>query len=94
VIRWVVMMALAYPALGLAAELERVALSVENLTCPACSLTIKTALKREPGVSKTEVDASTHTVNVSFDPQRTSVARIVRIVTDAGFPAHERSNDR
>lgn len=70
-----------------AAPPKQVVLQVENLTCPACSITIEKALEKVPGVTAKRVDARSATVTVRFDPERTNPVAIAKIITDAGFPA-------
>ena len=77
--------------LAIAAPPKKVVLVVENFTCPACSLTIAMALKKVPGVSGQHIDAKTATVTVTYDPAKTTVAAVSRAITDAGFPAKEKS---
>ncbi|WP_426282197.1 heavy-metal-associated domain-containing protein [Lysobacter soli] len=67
-------------------------LDVENVTCPACSITIEKALDKVPGVSKAQVNTEAATVTVSFDAERTSVPALARAISDAGFPAKARPN--
>ena len=64
-----------------------VALHVENMTCPACSITIEKALDTVPGVTAKRVDTQAATVTVAFDAERTNAATIAKAITDAGFPA-------
>jgi periplasmic mercuric ion binding protein len=66
-------------------------LEVENMTCAACGLTIKTALQREPGVTSTEVDGDAGTVTVAFDAERITVDQVATAITEAGFPAKPRA---
>lgn len=76
-----------------AAEPRKVLLDVENMTCPACAITIGIALDKVPGVTDKRIDAGTETVTVTFDPERTSVAAVAKAVTEAGFPAKARANE-
>ena len=69
-------------------------LDVANMTCPACSITIEAALGRDKGVLATQVDTETGIVSVRFDPDKTSEARVAKIVTDAGFPAKARAHGK
>lgn len=71
---------------------EQVVLDTENMTCPACSITIEKALEKIPGVTNTQVDAEAGTVTVTFDSERTSILAVAEAVTNAGFPAKARSN--
>lgn len=66
-------------------------LDVQNMTCPACGLTIKAALKREPAVTSTEVDGNAGTVTVRFDEERITVDQVAVAITEAGFPAKPRA---
>ncbi|CAN7312274.1 MULTISPECIES: heavy-metal-associated domain-containing protein [Lysobacteraceae] len=66
---------------------QRVMLHVENMTCPACSITIEKALDKVPGVTSTQVDTRAGTVTVIFDAKIVDSARIAKAITDAGFPA-------
>lgn len=78
---------MASMGLALAATPKQVALHVENMTCPACSITIEKALDKVPGVTARRVDTPAATVTVTFDAERTNTAAIAKAVTDAGFPA-------
>ena len=88
---FVVLMAL-WTGAALAATPKTAVLNVENMTCPACSITIEKALDKVPGVSKTQIDTNAATVTVSFDAERTNVPALAHAVTEAGFPAKERPN--
>jgi mercuric ion binding protein len=66
-------------------------LDVENMTCTACGLTIKAALKREPAVTSTDVDGNAGTVTVVFDAERITVDQVALTITEAGFPAKPRA---
>ncbi|QOX05544.1 MULTISPECIES: heavy-metal-associated domain-containing protein [Xanthomonas] len=89
VIGLVVMM---WAGLALAATPKKVMLDVENMTCPACNITIEKALDKVPGVTGRQVDAKAATVTVTFDAERTNVPAVVRAITEAGFPAKARAN--
>jgi periplasmic mercuric ion binding protein len=65
----------------------RVILHVENMTCPACSITIEKALDKVHGVTATQVDTRAGTVTVTFDAKVADAAEIAKAITDAGFPA-------
>jgi periplasmic mercuric ion binding protein len=81
-------------ALTYAAPPKLVILDVQNMTCPACSITIEKALDRVPGVTYTKVDTKAGTVVVRFDPERTTVPELARAITDAGFPARQKNDGR
>ena len=74
-------------SLAWAANPKQVVLQVENMTCPACSVTIEKALDKVTGVMAKHVDAQAATVRVTFDAERTNAMIIAKAITDAGFPA-------
>ena len=90
--QWIVCLMILWTGMSLAATPRKVILDVENMTCPACSITIQKALDKVPGVAKAQVDSSASTVTVDFDAERTNVPAIARAITDAGFPAKAREN--
>ena len=62
-------------------------LAVKNMSCVTCPITIRTALKRAPGVRSAAVDFKTKLAVVSFDDTRTSAKALAKVSTDIGFPA-------
>ena len=90
--KWIVGLMIVWTGIAFAATPKKAVLNVENMTCPACSITIEKALEKVPGVTATQVDTENATVTVSFDSERTTVPAIVRAVTKAGFPAKARAN--
>jgi len=90
--KWIVGLMIVWTGIAFAATPKKAVLNVENMTCPACSITIEKALEKVPGVTATQVDTENATVTVSFDSERTTVPAIVRAVTEAGFSAKARAN--
>ncbi|CAG4973135.1 heavy-metal-associated domain-containing protein [Novilysobacter luteus] len=86
------MTATLWLGLATAATPKKVVLDVENMTCPACSITIEKALDKVPGVTGKHVDTQAATVTVTFDPERVTVPAVARAISDAGFPAKARAN--
>lgn len=78
---------LASPLSVLAADPQTVVLDVQNMTCDLCPITVKKALDRVPGVAATKIDLAKKTATVKFDPQRASVAALVKATTNAGYPS-------
>lgn len=66
---------------------QTVKLSVPGMTCAACPITVKKALSRVPGVTRTEVRFEQREAIVTFDDQKTGVDKLTKAVADAGFPA-------
>ena len=78
---------LATPIAVLAAEPRTVVLDVQNMTCDLCPITVRRALDKVPGVTAAKIDLGSKTATVKFDPERASVAALVRATTNAGFPS-------
>ena len=91
--RTLILVAIAFFGLGAAsaASPTTAVFDVGNMTCAACSLTIKAALRREPSVTSAEIDGEAGTVTVAFDAERITVDRIAVAITEAGFPAKQRA---
>ncbi len=83
--------ALAAFALSAAAsDLHDVVLDVKGMTCAACPVTVKTVLKKQPGVEEVKMDAKKNTADVRFDRAKVSPEQLARAVTEAGFPTSPR----
>ena len=74
----------AAPAL---AATKTVTLSVPGMTCAACPFTVKAALSKVEGVSKTDVIFDKREATVSFDDAKTSVQALMKATTNAGYPS-------
>lgn len=48
---------------------------------------VKKALTRVPGVTSTTIDLDAKTATVTFDPVKTTTARLTQVATEAGFPS-------
>ena len=71
---------------ALAAE-QTVRMRVENMTCAACPIAVRTAMERVPGVKKVKVDLESKTATIVFDDAQASVDNIAEASRLAGFPA-------
>lgn len=82
---FVIFLALS-PGIFAADAINTVTLGVQGMTCAACPITVKTALKRVPGVSDVKVDHKTGIAEVSYDPTKTSPDELAKAVTTVGYP--------
>lgn len=71
-----------------AATLQTRTFTIGKMTCAACPITVKTAMKRVEGVRSVDVDFASKTATVTFDPALTSADKIARAPTDVGYPAN------
>ena len=69
------------------AATQTVTLSVPGMTCAACPLTVKQALRKVQGVSKAEVSYEKKQAVVSFDDTKTNVKALTKATADAGYPS-------
>lgn len=79
-----VLVAIASPAL---AATQTVTLSVPGMTCAACPITVKKAISKVDGVSKTGVNFDKREAVVTFDDAKTSVQKLTKATEDAGYPS-------
>jgi len=82
---------LGLPAVVQADEQQTVTLQVENMTCSSCPFTVKMALKQVEGVEKVSAKYEGHGdgwARITFDPAKTSLERLIKATTDAGYPSH------
>lgn len=75
------------PAASAVAQ-QQTTFAVENMTCATCPITVRKAMESVGGVSSVQVDFTAKTARATYDPKRTSVARIAAASTNAGYPAH------
>ena len=69
------------------ASQKTVTLSVPGMTCSACPITVKAALKRVDGVSSVQVRYEERDATVTFDDDKPSVDAITQATTNAGYPS-------
>lgn len=62
-------------------------LSVSNMDCVACPITVKKALSRVEGVNEVSVSFETKEVRVTFDDTKTTVDALTKATADAGYPS-------
>jgi mercuric ion binding protein len=69
------------------AATQTVVLSVPDMTCSACPITVRAALTKVPGVSKVDVSFEEKEAVVVFDDSKTSVEALMRATEKAGYPS-------
>ena len=69
------------------AAAQTVTLSLPDMNCAACPITVKKALTKVSGVSKTEVSLDRREAKVTFDDAKTSTEALTRATKDAGYPS-------
>ncbi|GAA0801044.1 mercury resistance system periplasmic binding protein MerP [Cupriavidus gilardii] len=69
------------------AAMQTVTLSVPGMTCETCPITVKKALSKVDGVSKTSVSFEKREAVVIFDDAKTSVQKLTKATENAGYPS-------
>ena len=57
------------------------------MTCAACPITVKKALSKVEGVSKTDVTFEKRQAVVTFDDSKTNIQKLTKATEDAGYPS-------
>ena len=70
-----------------AGALQTVVLEVQNMTCALCPITVKKSLQQVAGVADARIDLEKKTATVTFDPDRTSAAVLIKATSRAGYPS-------
>ena len=66
---------------------QSVTLSVPDMSCASCPITVKAALSKVPGVASVKSDLGKWPTTVAFDGAKTDVAALSRATTAAGYPS-------
>jgi mercuric ion binding protein len=66
---------------------KTVTLSVPDMYCAICPITVKKALGEVAGVTKTEVNLEKREATVTFDDSRTNIDALTHATRDAGYPS-------
>jgi copper chaperone CopZ len=71
----------------LANGLDRVLISVDGLSCLACEIPVRHALRKIDGVKSVYVSAATNTATVDYEPAKTNAEQLVAAINATGFRA-------
>lgn len=75
------------------ADTQTVTLEVPGMTCSACPITVKTALRKVAGVENVSVTYDPKEAVVTFDDKATSVAALQEATKNAGYPSTPKRAD-
>jgi mercuric ion binding protein len=83
----VALVVLAASTSPLWAATQIVTLSVPDMNCAACPITVKKALTQVFGVAKTQLSLDKREAKVTFDDEKTNAQALTRATKDAGYPS-------
>ena len=84
-------------------SLRRIGLGLSGMYCAACAITIEDALRKVPGVTEVQVQATSQRARILVNPTAVKLSELVAAVQDAGYRAwpdaaaragHERLRER
>src|SRR6266478_7997060 len=67
--------------------LSRTVISVDGLSCVACEIPVRHALRRIDGVKAIYVSAATKTATVEYEPAKTNPEQLVAAINSTGYRA-------
>lgn len=65
--------------------METIVMKVNGMTCQGCVASVTRVLQAIEGVSDAQVSLEKNEARVSFDTQKTSQAKLVAAIEDAGY---------
>jgi len=65
-------------------------LLVEGMSCGSCVRHVSEALARLDGVTGVDVQLAEGSARVQHDPARATVAQMLAVLDEEGYPAHEK----
>jgi periplasmic mercuric ion binding protein len=86
-LRFLILLPLLLSASIAAAAERTVTLTVENMTCALCPITVRTAIEHVAGVKGVQVDFERKTAVVVFDDAQATVQDIAEASREVGYPA-------
>lgn len=69
------------------AATQTVTLSVPDMNCPACPITVKKALSRVEGVGTINVSLEKREAVIVFDDKKTGISKLTEATGMAGYPS-------
>lgn len=75
------------------AKLETVVINVPTVVCGSCDATITKAVRRVAGVKSVKVDLEKKTATVSFASGKTTLEKLEKTISKAGYDANNTKRD-
>ncbi len=73
---------------------ESVVLTVQNMTCSLCKITIRKALEAVDGVQNVKIDFKNKTASITYDPKKTDTDALIKATTNVGYPSSLHSSSQ
>ncbi|OKH20933.1 hypothetical protein NIES1031_22520 [Chroogloeocystis siderophila 5.2 s.c.1] len=69
----------------------QVVLQIENMTCEACRVTVKSSLVRLDGVEEALVTFNPPEAIIVYDPAKVTIQELMQVTTNVGYPSSVKS---
>ena len=69
------------------ANLQRVVIPVDGMSCAACEIAVRNALKRINGVASAHVSVAMKNATIDYDPAKTNPDQLVAAINSTGYRA-------
>ena len=69
------------------AKEQTITLTVENMTCSLCPVTVRKALQAVEGVYEANISLEENKAVITFHDDQTDVETLITATTNAGFPS-------
>ena len=79
--------------MGCGGEQASNTVTTPTIQCGMCQKTIEDGLKKISGVTAVTVDLKTKTTRVTYDIQKTDIAKIEKVISSLGYQANETQAD-
>jgi Cu+-exporting ATPase len=74
--------------------MQRISINIKGMHCAACAQNIESALSELNGVLKASVSFPLEQAKIEFDPSKVDIAKIKQAISEAGYTAIEKIEDR
>lgn len=73
------------------AKTKQVVLQIENMTCEACPVTVRSSLVRLDGVEEAIVTFNPPEAIIVYDPAKVTIKELMQVTTNVGYPSSVKS---
>jgi len=71
---------------------QQIEITVEGMSCPLCTMTIKKNLKKQPGVIQAKVRLNTRKATVTYDDSRIETSQLLKAIEEVGYKGSVETN--
>lgn len=66
---------------------QTITLSIPDMNCPACPITVKKSLLKVDGVNKVSINFEKREATIVFDDTKTASEKLTKATEQAGYPS-------